>query len=589
MRLFALGTHGSPKPGPDRRARPNRHRSPSGVLKAWLAGAAVLLSALQPVQQGLAAEPAWDGAGPAPGVYFDDYEPSLYTGFAPRTQDPTRIHLELSRGNQLRLTLVLGPDELDAYLDNLLAKRDLVRELLAKGVIRLTTNREFDRFAKGMQDARVEETVAARNALGPETFRHKTIDIMAKLNPGRVFRIAIPVERLVRDWHDTLARLGKEGLDSADARIGAANAILPGRANLYELDDRLKTELKKAAALAVKSPSDGKFTAQALSFLALATGGHYPIIDNKVAAVEFTAVYPAATAMAWTPYNELKLPEFGVTGAWPLIPRTQGRGPLMEVDYISPGPGYGFIPLLAYQHAGGVYYNSLEGPGLRMGLDTTPFLPEAWRKATGEVNPKKGFRNLWVGSRGPTSRGSTRLPAGHMSELRDILPSRSEALERVLIFRNLPQCFDLFDVDGDGKAKAVGLQYYLAYWINRNTPREPYAPNDRKGFYAWLYKGNAEYKKGDRAFLKEVPVCRFVGLRKAVDAGVLNDVPLYEAPSARESIQFYLTIPVRFDSDQGIGLDRELRRIGAGYDLDRYKLLLDSPCCSSADRSEIPR
>jgi hypothetical protein len=57
--------------------------------------------------------PAWDGSEPPPGVYFYRYEPSFYTGFAPRTQDRSRVHLELGRDNQQRLTIVLGPDELD--------------------------------------------------------------------------------------------------------------------------------------------------------------------------------------------------------------------------------------------------------------------------------------------------------------------------------------------------------------------------------------------------------------------------------------------------------------------------------------------
>src|SRR5688572_22120486 len=40
------------------------------------------------------------------GVYYHRYEPVFYTGFAPRTNDPLRIHLHLGRGNQLRLTVV---------------------------------------------------------------------------------------------------------------------------------------------------------------------------------------------------------------------------------------------------------------------------------------------------------------------------------------------------------------------------------------------------------------------------------------------------------------------------------------------------
>lgn len=40
------------------------------------------------------------------GVYYDRREPSFYTGFAPRTPDPRRLHLHVGRGNQLRVTAV---------------------------------------------------------------------------------------------------------------------------------------------------------------------------------------------------------------------------------------------------------------------------------------------------------------------------------------------------------------------------------------------------------------------------------------------------------------------------------------------------
>src|SRR5215472_1594984 len=66
-----------------------------------------------------ASDTTWDGSEPPQGVYFHWYEPSFYTGFAPRTQDPQRVHIELSRGNQVRFTMVLGDTELDNYLDDL--------------------------------------------------------------------------------------------------------------------------------------------------------------------------------------------------------------------------------------------------------------------------------------------------------------------------------------------------------------------------------------------------------------------------------------------------------------------------------------
>ena len=155
------------------------------------------------------------------------------------------------------------------------------------------------------------------------------------------------------------------------------------------------------------------------------------------------------------------------------------------------------------------------------------------------------------------------------------MPSTSQGLEGVPNFRNKPQCFDVFDIDGDGKAEVMGVQYYLAYWGKKHLPVAAYAPNNRKDFYAWLYKDNIAYDADGSAVIKEVPVCRFAGLKKAEEAEVLTDVPLYEAPYARESIQFYRVKPVNFQSKKGFELNRELRRIGAGYQLDRAVLFLD--------------
>ncbi|MFQ5457757.1 MAG: hypothetical protein ACE5FC_04815 [Myxococcota bacterium] len=515
---------------------------------------------------------SWDGSKPAPGVYFYWYEPSFYTGFAPRSQDRDRIHLELGRGNQQRLTIVLGPEQLDAYPGNLLARRDAVQELLAKGVIALTVNNEFDRFVQGLKDAGVEEAVAARASLGPEAYRARAVKIMEKLNPDRVFRIRIPVDRLVADWHAALSGMGAGG-----NALDAANAVLPGRANLYELSAAVKAELDKAVAMvaAGQGAGDPAFRAQTLEFLELATQGHYPVVDGEVRAIEFTAIYPAGTAQAWTTYKGRKLPDFGVSGVWTLTPRMHGKGIMGMVDYLSTNPGYGFIPLLGYQYAGGIAYNALHNAGVRSQLNSTRFLPSEWRKVAGERNPKKNYQNLWIGSRGPASHGCTRLPSGHMSELRDALPSTSKDMEGVPNFRNKAQCYDVFDIDGDGKAEVMGVQYYLAYWGHKHLPVDAYAPNDRKGFYEWLYGDNLTYGPVGSATIKEVPVCRFTGLRKAEEARTLHDVPLYEAPYARESIQFYKNKRVNFQTRPGMEFNREMRRIGAGYELNRQKLYLD--------------
>jgi hypothetical protein len=544
------------------------NKSRRGIL--FFAVAVLGLSSATSVQAG--DKFSWDGSKPAPGVYFYWYEPSFYTGFAPRTQDRNRVHLELGRGNQQRLTIVLGPAELDAYLGNLLAKRDTIKEMVAKGVIKLTTNNEFERFVQTLKDAGVEEAAAARASLGQDAYRAKSLEIMEKLNPHRVFRIRIPVDRVAAKWHAVLSGLGTEG-----NRLDAANAVLPGRVNAYALDSAVEAELDKAVALVQsgKGAGDPAFRDQTIRFLQTATGGRYTVVDGEVRAIEFTAIYPAGTVKAWAQYKGRRLPEFGVAGVWTLIPREHGKGIMGMVDYLSTNPGYGFIPLLGYQYAGGITYNALHNAGVRSQVNSTRFLPKEWRRVAGERNPKRNYQNLWIASRGPTSHGCTRLPSGHMSELRDALPSSSEGLEGVPNFRNKPECYDVFDIDGDGREEVMGVQYYLAYWGVDHTPVAAYAPNDRKGFYAWLYGDNIAYAPDGSATLKEVPVCRFTGLHKAVEARVLSSVPLYEAPFERESIQFYTIKRASFDSKAGFALNRELRRIGAGYKLNRKALFLD--------------
>src|SRR5215470_217645 len=132
-----------------------------------------------------ASDTTWDGSAPPQGIYFYWYEPSFYTGFAPRTQDPQRLHIELSRGNQVRVTLVLGDRELDAYLDDLALRRTTYQELIDRKVIELTTNNEYERFVEQLDRAGVAEAVKNRSSMGADAYREKSIDIMSTLNPDR--------------------------------------------------------------------------------------------------------------------------------------------------------------------------------------------------------------------------------------------------------------------------------------------------------------------------------------------------------------------------------------------------------------------
>lgn len=539
-------------------------------LRPLCASVVSLLFSLTSVHAALqATEKTWDGSQPPQGIYFHWYAPSFYTGFAPTTQNPEIVHLELSRGNQVRFTMVLGDKEIDGYLDDLLLRRKTYQELIDAKVIELTTNREYERFVEQLDKAGVAAAAAERGTLGPDAYRQKSIEIMRTLNPERMFAIQLPIDKVAADWSKVLQ---SADLSSEAGRLDAANAALPGRISLTQLSPDVAAALSAAAGAA--PGNDAAFRDQTAAFIDKATEGRYRVRDGRIEALEFTAIYPAGTAEATTTYKGEKLPDFGVTGQWPLIPRTQGRGQIGMVDYISPNPGYGFITMLPYQHAGGIQYNAFHNAGVRCELGSTPFLPAAWRKVASERDGKKPYQNLWIASRGPTSHGCTRLGSGHMSELRNSLPADSKVLENVANYRNLPQCYDVFDIDGSGTPRVMGVQYYLAYRSNGHTPAATYVTNRREPFYEWLYGDNIAMAPVGSAKLKTVPVCRFIGKRKAQEAQVLSDVPLYEATWAPESIQFYTLKPAAFDSGPGYEFNRELRRVNIGHQTDRRKLFL---------------
>ena len=101
-----------------------------------------------------------------------------------------------------------------------------------------------------------------------------------------------------------------------------------------------------------------------------------------------------------------------------------------------------------------------------------------------------------------------------------------------------------------------------------------YVTNKREPYYQWLYGDNISLGPVGQAKLKAVPICRFIGKRKAREAQVASDMPLYEATWAPESIQFYNLKPASFDSKPGYEFNRELRKVGVGHETDRRKLFL---------------
>ena len=100
------------------------------------------------------------------GSYYDRWEPTFYTGFAPRADDPARVHLHVGRGNQLRITLVLSDAALESYARDLQVRRDTYRELVDSGRIVLTQNEALAEFEAALDELVIDGLVEAERDPG---------------------------------------------------------------------------------------------------------------------------------------------------------------------------------------------------------------------------------------------------------------------------------------------------------------------------------------------------------------------------------------------------------------------------------------
>ena len=133
------------------------------------------------------------------------------------------------------------------------------------------------------------------------------------------------------------------------------------------------------------------------------------------------------------------------------------------VDHIPTVAVYSYSPWIPYMHVGTKLHNSFHTLWWRMEVDQTGFLPESWREASNESREGGRHTHLWLLSRGPMSSGCTHLTTGHISELRQLLPSETDKLYKVDTFLNRSYDYDVFDIDGDFEPEVMGVGYFVAY------------------------------------------------------------------------------------------------------------------------------
>ena len=542
---------------------------PPGLLVVMIFFAILSASAVQATETGGKQALVNEGAEDQPqGIFFYRIEPSFYTGFAPRCQDPERIHIHLGRGNQIRLTLVLSGEMIDAYLGDLALRYRTYDALIKNGTIELTQNKGFEKFSQVIKDERILNLVEEKDRMSPAEYRKFSLRILKKFNPGRVFHIEINFDRQVDQWSTQLAAfLNKK--PSIQESLELINDMLPTRIWVTDLSWRLKEKLDHVITLYGVYEEDlqsqlvwKSFYQAAVELFELATQGIYPVKGKMLDVYEFTAIYPVGTLNQFANFDGRSIPLYPCPGKRPLMIHQRTR----VVDHVPDKVCYGYLPWLPYMHVGKTLHNSFHTLWFHINTQKNGFIPEAWRNNTENSRTGKPYPNLWLLSRGPMSHGCTHVNAGHQSELRQMLPSDEKRLSQVETYRNKSNHFDVFDIDGDGQPEVMGIKYFHAYSLKNKKPYKRRAPAQRKAFYKWLYVDGYRYDDQDRVIFDQAPTSRFVQ-RNAYKGETFTDIPLYEAAYTPETIQFYSRMPIPFV--------KELRRISTTYDENRKILKLN--------------
>jgi hypothetical protein len=486
---------------------------------------------------------------PQYGVYYDRYEPYFYTGFAPRTQDPQRIHLHVGRGDQLRATVVLSDATIQEYARDLQARLRSYRALIASGQLELTQNRGFEDFERTLADVALDRVVADEAKLTPSALRERNLHLLERLNPGRIFRIHLSTDELVRRWVAQVRPEDHRGMSPA-RRLELLNLLLPTRLFIDEMPagagDRLETLVARSAA------DVATLRREFLALLTSVTRGFYPVHDGALEFIEFTAIYPVGSLNDMVPYRGRKIPAYPTTGRRALTTHQRTQ----TVDHVPTDDSYSYAPWLPYIHIGPRMHDAIHTLWWKMEPASTSFLPPAWRHVDRGSRDGAAFRYLWLLSRGPMSHGCTHVNAGHIAELRQLLPSETARLYEVDLYLNAAPRYDVFDIDGDFTPEVMGVRYFIAYGLKGNQPDRLRVANERHAYYDWLYAGELGYDADDRGRFATATDGRFVA-RAAVDGSDYANIALYEAAYAPETIQFYRLVDIPFA--------QELRKVSLTY------------------------
>jgi hypothetical protein len=433
------------------------------------------ISTLQEYNQAL---PLWGTAWGNGGSAISGFYPSFYTGFAIRSEYPERLEVRQSRGNQTRVTIILDEKTISDYSFDLEKRYQFYQNMISAGLIDVTPNGAaviphldyFTQIIESKEYGVLNITQAVKqNQETPQSLYAKNLQLLKKLNPSRVFNLKINLKSEFLKWKSYLQNLvgnSQENIaDSAQQTVIALNTLVWGRVNVVEAPStEVISKLKSALKLINGNENDFLIAARDLFIAATANKYNFKVLDSNGAWVspiqcqnlnecylsypEFTAIYPTGSVKSFVSDKfGNKIPKFASPGLWKFIDSNSSGA----VDNIRTDNYYGWIPKIDYEGIGNGYHN----PAV--------LFNHISRSVQDNLGIHPDQDKFWSVMRGGVSHGCSRLPAGHIWELRHILPVENSKMTKVYVFHHNPQDFDIYDVDGDGELEIMGVEYLISY------------------------------------------------------------------------------------------------------------------------------
>ena len=518
--------------------------------------------------------------------FYERYPASFYTGFAPRVEDPQRVHFRAGRGNQVRLTAVLDEYTVLTYLYYLKKRYDAYGEAAGKGLFVTKSTDQLDAYRRILESSTYNILGTIKDfedkKITREQFYQASLEILTALNPHRIFPISLDLKGAFKAWKEKVQQyaqnynddpadleLLKQFLLNLDATLVLSNQMLPGRINVVYLTEEQKDKLTAIISQVLQNPDDDTASFKlALDYFQSMTAGKYDFRTVKdgqfipalrcenadseclLAYPEFTAIYPNGSVFAATkdrrgnPIHMIRN-----SALMTFLDR-----PYHDVDHIRKEGYYGYSPKMDWQGIGNGFHN----PGVSHHLPGMKHL-------YAELDIPKDYQFVWVVSRGPVSHGCVRLAVGHQWEARHVFPASNAKMKEVLYFGNHSADYDVFDIDGNGEAQVMGTQYYIAYSVKgasgdsrRKGKNFSTADIDKNEFYANLYGAKDQFVlEGDAYTFPNPHVSYF---RKAdpkdrqgtvISKQLQGSFALYEQPYEKDKVQTY-KLPAKFQKQLSI-------------------------------------